>query len=1291
MPDDREDVSPFSGDGEMAQRMRAFDWTATPIGPVAGWPPSLCTAVGIMLESRHPMLIWWGPEFTMFYNDAFVPLAGVKHPVGLGQHGWEMFADIWPTIGPMLTGVLSTGVATWVDDQLLMTNRHGLVEETYWTYSYSPIRDERGQVRGVFTATNDTTDRVLGERRLRTLRALGEVSVVNAVSGEEACATALAALSGSRADVPFALVYLLADDGASAQLVADYGIALDAAVVPPTLPQPEAGHWIWQAITSGQATVITGLSQRYPAGFRSARTDIGGAKPDAAVVTPLAVAGLDRPAGVLVSGISPYRPLDSEYRTFINLVAGHVATAVADARAYVAERRRAEALAELDRAKTEFFSNISHEFRTPLTLMMGPVAELRAAATVDEARLHAELDVIHRNGLRLGKLVNTLLDFSRLQAGRMQARYEPVDLGAFTAELASAFRSAIERAGLRFEVDWADLGEPVYLDREMWEKVVLNLLSNALKFTLDGRITVAVRRSGSTAVFTVADTGIGVPAEELPRLFDRFHRVCQARTRSTEGSGIGLALVRELVALHGGSITAESTPGVGTTFTVTLPLGSAHLPAAQLVEPTAITGVAEAAEPYVEEALRWLPTDGAQAGPPPDGQSFALPNVERPGTTQGRILVADDNADMREYLQRLLGDRYTVQAVSNGRAALEAARAQPPDLVVSDVMMPTLDGVALMGALRADERTARVPVLLLSARAGPEAAAEGLAAGADDYLIKPFSARELLARVRAHLELGGVRREAEQRLELLAQAAAALSAAVTPMQVVDVAIEWLGQLLGTPAVGVWELRKTSLEVMSFGGWNAAVLAERASFPLDAATPACDAARRRMPVWVERVEDWQRNYPHLVETSRAYGYVSGAALPLLTADSCLGVMVIEFPEERVLDPGDRAMASTLVGHCAQALVRARLLQTEHDIAYTLQHSLLPDALPPVARLALAQRYLPGAAGTQAGGDWYDVVALDGTSVAIVVGDVVGKGPAAAAVMGKLSSALTGYLLEGHGPAAALECLDRFAVRVPGALATTVACLILDWETGEARWSRAGHPPPLLLERGQARYLPDGLGAPLGVRRRRPFTEGNARISPGGCLLMFTDGLIERRGEPLDDGMDRLASCAEQLSQHEPDALLAQLLPGILDDAAPADDIAVVAARLIPAPLAQRLPAIPTHLPRVRRALRAWAAAAGLPDDLTADVQVAFGEAAANAVEHAYPAEAPGEFDYHIARHPDGAIEVRVRDYGRWRPPPADPGHRGRGLQLICGVATDIVLKPGQDGTEISFWLPPPPPA
>jgi signal transduction histidine kinase len=438
-------------------------------------------------------------------------------------------------------------------------------------------------------------------------------------------------------------------------------------------------------------------------------------------------------------------------------------------------------LAELDVAKTEFFSNISHEFRTPLTLMLGPLEdELAALAPSSASSPHRErLDTAHRNCLRLLKLVNSLLDFSRIEAGRVQALYEPTDLARLTTELASHFHSAAQRAGLQLKIECPALPGPVYVDREMWEKIVLNLMSNAFKHTFHGAITVRLESmDGGHVRLSVADTGVGIPAEEIPKLFERFHRVKGAASRTHEGTGIGLSLVRELVQLHSGSVHVESEMGSGSRFVVELKGGSAHLPTDKVAQSAGASHRSSESNrstaAFVQEAAHWSPAatpvkewylaDGAAAAPAPT--HAAGPHASTKGSgPRRRVLLADDNADMRHYIARILGDHYDVLAVSDGQAALEAARASAPDLVLSDVMMPRLDGFGLVKALRSEEKTQTLPIILVSARAGEESAVESLDAGANDYLVKPFSARELLARVRTHVDLSRLQRAWEGELE----------------------------------------------------------------------------------------------------------------------------------------------------------------------------------------------------------------------------------------------------------------------------------------------------------------------------------------------------------------------------------------------------------------------------------------------------------------------------------------------------------------------------------------------
>src|SRR5579872_2549343 len=421
-------------------------------------------------------------------------------------------------------------------------------------------------------------------------------------------------------------------------------------------------------------------------------------------------------------------------------------------------REATEKLKELDRAKTEFFSNVSHEFRTPLTLMLGPLEDALADTTEPLGPAQkSRAALAHDNALRLLKLVNTLLDFSRLQAGRSQARFAPLDIAQFTGELAGMFDSAVAKTAVRLIVDCPPLPEPVWVDRDMWEKIVLNLLSNAFKFTHEGHIAVRVRDEPSAVTLEVADTGIGIPASELPRIFERFHRVEGVTGRAYEGTGIGLALVRELVELHGGRVSVTSAVGVGTTFHVQLQKGFAHLPAEAVAQHAEAPHASREAAAHVADAERWLRLTATAT-------VRRLSDSDRPAM-RPRVLIVDDNADLRDYMGSLLAPVYEVSTAQDGLKALAAAQSDSPDLILSDVMMPRLSGIDLVRKLRADPRTASIPVILLSARAGQESAIEGLDAGSDDYLTKPFSAPELLARVRTHVQLALKRREWVSRLE----------------------------------------------------------------------------------------------------------------------------------------------------------------------------------------------------------------------------------------------------------------------------------------------------------------------------------------------------------------------------------------------------------------------------------------------------------------------------------------------------------------------------------------------
>ncbi|WP_214405621.1 SpoIIE family protein phosphatase [Pseudonocardia lacus] len=1681
--------------GEIA-RILSGDGPIGVLGPVAEWPPELRSTVDLLLGSAHPLAVCWGPDFALLYNDAYVPGAGHKHPDGFGAPIRAVWPEIWARIGPLLERVLRTGEPQGRQDDRLVMYRRGFAEETYWNYSFSPLRTADGRVAGVFNVTSETTRRVVGERRLRLLARLAEAGR-GAGSVERVLQRIAEVLDGAQWDVPFAALYRTPPDREEVQLVATAGFGDRV----PDLPVPDVVGFTMVELPGG---LVSGRGVRSTVAASAAVADADG-----------------RPVVGVLLGVPPALPFDADQRSFLQLVVDHVAAAVAVADAARIRERRSATIGEQERARAGFIAGFGEEFRTPLSMILGPVEQLRERVPPD---LRPDVDVLERNAARMLKLVDDLLDVSRLEAGGDAAAFVPVDLGTVTAELAGLFRSTAERAGLILEIDCPPLPRPVWADPQLWEKVVLNLLSNAVKHTFDGGVRVEVSADDGYAELRVIDTGVGIPEDELPRLFDRFHRVRGVQSRSAEGSGIGLAFVRQAVELHGGTVEVTSTVDIGSVFIVRMPMGLAHLPAEALAaapDPAA-RSTSEAAEPFLAEARRWLP--GAERAEPP------VPELLAPaGASAGRVLVADGDPDIRAYIARLLAETWDVQVVADGAKALAAAAADPPDLVVADVALPGPDdarpgGLDLVRALRADPSTAGVPVVLVSASAGEEAAVEGLAAGADDYLVKPFSARELVARVGSHLQLGRTRRAAErrframadatpamiwvddaagerqfvnrgwldfagatdataaelgrawqdrihpddrrryrevreaatvagapfeveyrlrhasghhrwvldrgapvsadehptgfvggcldvdaqhrerrrnllfaevataldvergavgrfralartlvehgvadlvrvhehhgegpavmraaaaadpavepallahpsdvellaevastrrarlvvtepdealgvgsgivaplvaggrvlglvalgraadrvafdaedldlvveighragaavdnarlleqeqatsQRLALLHRATARMSAAATSEEVAAIAADHLATLLGCRFVGVWSAAGDGpLRLIARHGWTDLVPRSWDSLSRRANIPASRAFRDRRPLWIPDESTWQRTEPRTWPVVREAGMVALGFVPLLVGDRCLGVVGVGFADQhdfadderaaavaavelaaQALDradlyraetsarraaerlgavatalsravgvdavaqvavthaiagtqarsavvmlvgeggqlrpmavrgydpaeaPGDlpagvehpfrhalrtgepmwtaggeqdvypvhkvapllvggraigvlglrfdtapaydeyrRGVVLTLAGQCAQAVDRARLRETEHEMAVVLQRSLLPQQLPDLDRLALAPRYLPGTAGTEAGGDWYDVLELsDGgrERIALVVGDVVGRGPAAAAVMGQLRSALAANLVNGQGPAGALEQLDLFARRVTGARASTVACAVLELDTGELSYACAGHPPPLVVDpEGVVRPLTGGRGTPLGVTGRPPYAQARERLDVASTILLCSDGLFERRDEVVDRGLERLAGVLGELVG-PPEEIADELLDRMVAGRSAPDDVAFVLARLLPGPLRLRLDAEPEQLGVLRRTVGAWCEAIGMSEDGLTDLQLAIGEAVTNSVEHAYLGRVPAGVDVGLDRLRGGAVAVRVVDGGHWRPPPDDPGFRGRGLSLIRDLAEELTVTPGADGTTVRFRIP-----
>jgi signal transduction histidine kinase/serine phosphatase RsbU (regulator of sigma subunit) len=1111
----------FLSSGQLGKDLLAVDWEATPLGPLADWPQSLKTIVQVVITSRFSMWMAWGPELSFFANESYRRATlGAKYPWALGKPASEVWAEIWPEIGPRIEAVMKTGVASWDESLLLILERNGFAEETYHTFSYSPLTDDGGKIVGMLCVVSEDTKRVIGDQRMTILRDLAS-ALSSARSEEDVFANASVALSANLGPLPFSLAYLFDDRGTGARLALSAGATASDPIAPPTIDAGD-GSWPVREALRGRSVIIDDLQER----FQAVPSREGFNPPEKAIVMPLRSQTGELPYGFLVAGISAYQMFDSEYEGFVVLVANQLAAAIANARAHEAERQRAERLAELDDAKTRFFTNVSHEFRTPLTLLLGPASDSLSDQADPLTPLQRErTELVQRNGERLLRLVNSLLDFSRIESGRSDAQFEPIDLALYTAQLASMFRAATERAGIDLAVECSPLGEEVFVDREMWAKIVSNLLSNALKFTFEGRITVRLAEVEVDQLpwieLSVTDTGVGVAPAEQAHLFERFHRVAGVRSRTYEGSGIGLALVAELVALHGGTVTATSSPGAGSTFKVLVPFGSEHLATGVVLDRS--SDVARSPEilvgGLVDEAMRWL--DGSTV---PIG---ALSGVDRAGAVERPlVLMADDNADMRQYVAGLLVDLCEVVTASDGLEALEFARSRTPDLVLTDVMMPNLDGFGLLAALRKDPVTTRVPIIMLSARAGEEAAVEGLSAGADDYLVKPFSALELVARVRSNLELDRARREVSER-------------------------------------------------------------------------------------------------------------------------------------------------------------------ERQIAQELQRSLMPSEHFDAGELEIATFYQAGVQGTQVGGDWYDVIELGAGRTALVIGDVMGRGVRAAAVMGQARSAIRAFSQMDLPPATMLEFLDKTVGDFTDGQIVTCIYGVYDSSDHSFTFGSAGHLPPFVKAPGiPTRRLEGGLSGPLGSN---PITFNQARVilPEDALLVMYTDGLVERRSESLDDRINEAAALIDDTSASGQD-----LVTTLVDRLCPngsEDDVAILAAQLLGHPdrfsvATFAVPADEGAVSMARTRIRESLESGAIPASVIDDVVLIGSELVTNAIVHGHP---PIEMRI---RQTASEVTLEVFDTATFFPRRTHPSpleEHGRGLGIVDVLARDWGTRMTDGGKAVwcSVAIPP----
>jgi PAS domain S-box-containing protein len=764
----------LSGGGEMGKLIRSMDWSKTALGPISSWPQSLRTSVSLCLSSTFPILIAWGDETIQIYNDSYRPICGAKHPEAMGMN----FRVCWETALAVVGDAFTRGQhgeGTYINDQRMMLDRYGYLEEAWMTFSFAPIRDESGGVGGIFHPITETTVKMLSGRRTQVLRDLG-AAIGKAKTIEDICHFTEEQYKDYQLDIPFLMIYEFDSENGVAKLLSASGLAEGALLRAEKIDLKNLSTDAWPLAgvrASGEMTAVNELEKRF-GGFTCEPYP---ETPTSAVILPLKISGQEDVFGFVIAGVSARRALDQDYLNFYNLLENTYNTAISNVYAYEQEQKRAEALAAIDRSKTAFFSNVSHEFRTPLTLMLGPLEDLLNRTSLDDT-IKVPVEATHRNALRLLKLVNNLLDYSRVEAGRVQAAYQQTDLVELTTDLSSSFRSIIEKAGMELSVSIEPLTDAIYVDRQMWEKIVLNLLSNAFKYTLQGEISVILKQLGNRVVLIVQDTGVGIPEKELPHMFERFHRVENSAGRTHEGTGIGLSLVHELVHLHGGDISVSSTEGEGSIFRVSVPTGTAHLPQENVLSTEKIVETGALKGAFIQEAISLLQNEARSATNDKITETAGDLSSQQDESIslETRILIVDDNGDMRAYLTRLLEPYFTIYTAINGLEALTLINEALPDLVLSDMMMPVMDGKAMLEKIRSDQATENLPVIFLSARAGEEARIDGLEAGADDYLVKPFSAAELLTKVRAQIKINKARGlAAEQLRELLREAPVAIA------------------------------------------------------------------------------------------------------------------------------------------------------------------------------------------------------------------------------------------------------------------------------------------------------------------------------------------------------------------------------------------------------------------------------------------------------------------------------------------------------------------------------------
>ncbi|RIB28185.1 hypothetical protein C2G38_2239667 [Gigaspora rosea] len=795
----------------LLERFYNCDWSSTSLGPIDSWEPQIKSILDLCFKSGFPTYVYMGQDWITIYNEASLPVMKSKHPHAFLKPAIEIWGHEMPQLIPDLNRIRESGKGKYGHDLYIETFRDGYKEEMYGDYALNPIYKLDGTVWGVINITTESTQKILNKRRLKTLDKLSS-HTADAESLESACQIIMKALYNNQ-DIPYALIYLIENykdpkigiNSLVARLVTTTfdEVCKEELIheklkrrIPDYFPETheiidltkisDQDYDTYMEVKCATSTYSFLICDCWPINLV-----MKGEKPiqvllkdnSQAILLPtkLTFCNERNLSIVLICGINPLRKLDDKYMEFYKSVLNTVNRILIRGMSIEEEKKRAKILADLNHQKDIFFQGISHELKTPLTLIFSPLDELINISSQD-MQMKSHLQLIQRNTNRLLKLINNLLQFSNIESGQLKARFYETDIAKFTRELAMNFENITRKLGLEYIIDVPNSDEfnqienvKVYLDHEMYETIVFNLCSNAIKHTWDGSICVRLyldhKNEQKMIVLEVSDTGVGIPKATLPNIFQRFYHVESQRSRCHEGAGIGLAIIKEFVKCHGGYITVTSVVNKGTTFKCWFPIGSKHLPINQICYNNKEIYLMSNDQKYLkrqldlEENLQWIQnySTSMQDNISKSDDSFSTDSTDNSSTIISKkyqILVVDDNIDMRNYLSDLLKE-FDVICACDGQDAIQILNKldKLPDLILSDIVMPNMNGYKLLDMIRSNIKTQLIPIILLTAKAGEESSIKGYYKGANNYLKKPFSSRELILRIYDNIKLSNLRNE----------------------------------------------------------------------------------------------------------------------------------------------------------------------------------------------------------------------------------------------------------------------------------------------------------------------------------------------------------------------------------------------------------------------------------------------------------------------------------------------------------------------------------------------------